>query len=202
MTKYSKYKHLFFWAKTSLASLVLSAVIVPHASAHLMVAQHGTLNFKGDGVFMVLSLPVSAFENIDDDGDGKMSFDEFSKYRPAIVKAVNEKVKLTDKNGARPLQGLMLKPVVSHYVSHYMPKAPSKQLVIMGRFALAGTGPESVNELEFHVGLFGKQDDEKSFEIMATRQFSGEAEPRKYRFDLTTKHNVDRLFYPEGGQPQ
>jgi hypothetical protein len=31
------------------------------AAAHLMVAQKGTLNLQGDGAFLVLSLPVSAF---------------------------------------------------------------------------------------------------------------------------------------------
>lgn len=197
MTKYRKYKNLLFWVKTSIASLVLSAAMVPHASAHLMVAQHGTLNFKGDGVFMVLSLPVSAFDHIDDDGDGKMSFEEFLKHRPAIVKAVNEKVKLTDKKGARPLHGLMLTPVSPHIVAN----ASGKQLVVMGRFALAGLDLESSNALEFHIGLFGKQDDEKAFKMTAIRQFSGEAEPRRYQFELTTEQNVDRLFNPQDGQP-
>jgi hypothetical protein len=59
--------------------------MVQLAEAHLMVAQHGTLNVVDDGVFMVLSLPVSAFDGVDDDNDGKVSMLEFNNHRGAIV---------------------------------------------------------------------------------------------------------------------
>ena len=57
-----------------------------------MVARHGTLNFVDDGAFMVLSLPMSAFEGIDDDGDGKVSMIEFNNHRTGIVGAVRHAV--------------------------------------------------------------------------------------------------------------
>ncbi len=191
MTKYSKYQRPSSWVKCLLSSLVLSAAIVPHASAHLMVAQHGTLNIKGNGAFMVLSVPMSAFDNIDDDGNGKISPTEFAKHRLDIIKAIKEKVALTDKDGARPLQGLLLTPVVPHIV----PKAGSKQLVIMGRFALASkdTATNS-NGLTFHVGLFGKGAEEKTLEITATRRLNKVITAQKHKFELTHEHLENTLF--------
>lgn len=109
--------------KVLLFSMLLIGFMSPPATAHLMVAQRGTLNFDGDGVYMVLSLPVSAFDHIDDNGDGRLSASEFSAHRPAIVSAVATGVQLSDENGTRPLQRMMLSPVVPHDA----PAAPSDQ---------------------------------------------------------------------------
>ncbi|PWQ99727.1 hypothetical protein [Leucothrix arctica] len=191
MTKYSKCLRPSSWAKSLLSSLVLSAAIVPYASAHLMVAQHGTLNIKDSGVFMVLSVPMSAFDNIDDDGNGKISPTEFAKHRKDIIKEIKEKVALTDNDGARPLQGLLLTPVVPHIV----PKAGSKQLVIMGRFTLASKDTATNSSgLTFHVGLFGKGAEEKTLEITATRRLSKEIAAQKHKFELTHERFENKLF--------
>ena len=53
--------------------LLLCISTIPVANAHLMVAQQGTLNVVDDGAFVVMSLPISAFSSVDDDGDGKLS---------------------------------------------------------------------------------------------------------------------------------
>lgn len=90
-----------------LAGLLL---VLPAAQAHLMVAQRGTINLVGDGAFMVLLLPVSAFDGVDDDGDGRLSSAEFMAHRVAIARAVQQQVQLLDAQGPRPLEGLMLTP--------------------------------------------------------------------------------------------
>ena len=130
--KHSLHTGLFSPVKSLLSGLLLCAALVPHASAHLMVAQRGTINIVGDGAFMVLSLPVSAFHNVDDDGDKKLSRAEFSKHRAALVMAVNEKVKLFEKDALRPLQGMILSPVTPHN----NPFAAASQVVVMGRYQL------------------------------------------------------------------
>ena len=56
------YKHVLI-SKLTLA--VIGFFWLP-AQAHLMEAQQGTLNIIDDRAFMVLSLPISAFEDIDD----------------------------------------------------------------------------------------------------------------------------------------
>jgi hypothetical protein len=65
--------------------LILTVPMSPSAQAHLMLAQHGTLNIVDDGAFMVLSLPISAFEGVDDDSDGKVSMVEFNNHRAVVV---------------------------------------------------------------------------------------------------------------------
>lgn len=168
--------------KALLSGLLLSAVIVPHASAHLMVAQNGTLNIVGNGVFMVLSLPISAFDNVDDDGDKKLSRAEFTKHRPALIAAVNEKVRLFEKDDPRPLQGMMLSPVAPHT----NPFAPANQLVIMGRFQLTDIN----NKLNFHLELFGKAPEEQEQKI----SFSHSAKSLKNKTVMTPKLTHVELF--------
>ena len=144
-----------------LTGLCLLLFAIAPAQAHLMVAQHGTLNLVGDGVYMVLSLPVSAFAGSNDDGDDKLSSEEFNKHRPNIVEAIKQHVRLLDANGPRPLEGMMLSPVAAHDA----PKAPTEQMVVMGRFVL--DQPVSATALHFHIGLFGQQKEELSFTIIA-----------------------------------
>ncbi len=189
-----QYANLSRWANILLTSFVMCAVIVPHASAHLMVAQHGSLNFKDDGIFMVLSLPVSAFENSDQgfdvDKDGMMSAEEFAKHKSLIFSAVKNKITLSDKTGLRPLQGLLITPVISHDIG----KSHSEQLVIMGRFALDKTKMENSKGLIFHIGLFGKKPDEKEFTITASSKPITNVETKRHKIVLTQKHSENQLF--------
>jgi hypothetical protein len=162
--------------------LILIVLMSATAQAHLMVAQHGTLNFVDDGAFMVLSLPMSAFEGIDDDSDGKVSMIEFNSHRAAIVESVGHNVTLSDKEGNLLLEGIMLSPVVPHdaqdeSISH---------LTVMGRFALAGAS----GALRFQVDLFGKQPTEQRLKITATRTLDN----HQHVFELTPATSADMLF--------
>jgi hypothetical protein len=148
---------------------LLSLATVSCAYAHLMVAQRGTLNIVGDGAFMVLSLPVSAFSGVDDDRDGKLSTVEFVAHRLEIIAAVTRNVQLLDAQGARPLEGLMLSLAPPDDAPH----SPATQLVVLGRFALpAGTTDAATldSSLRFRVTLFGKATLERSFQITVTRK--------------------------------
>jgi len=130
--------------------------------AHLMVAQHGTLNMVGEDVFMVLSLPVSAFEGIDDNNDNKLSMSEFKMHQSAITKAVKQRIILSDDKGIRPIKGLLLSPVAGHD----SPNEPATQLIVMGRYSLTDVS----SALHYHFDLFGKSSEEKRMEITATRR--------------------------------
>jgi hypothetical protein len=149
--------------------LCLTAAATAPVEAHLMVAQRGTLNIVGDGAFMVLSLPVSAFPGIDDDGDGKLSSAELAAHQVQIFATITREVQLTDSQGKRPLEGLML----SLSPPDDAPQAPASQLVALGRFALpAGTVDTSALDpsLRFGVNLFGKDALERNFQITVTRK--------------------------------
>jgi hypothetical protein len=126
-----------------------------------MVAQRGTLNFVDGGAFMVLSLPVSAFQGIDDDGDGRLSMAEGHAHWRDIETQVRAGVRLVSEQGAAPLEGVMfnLSPPDS------APTAPASQLVVMGRFAW----PSDLQAGHFGLRLFGTQADEQTQHITLTR---------------------------------
>ena len=84
----------------SILVLLLCINAIPVASAHLMVAQQGTLNVVDGGA-------------VDDDGDGKLSREEFARHQTDLRAAVMQGMQLRDSDGVRPLQGLMLTPVFS-----------------------------------------------------------------------------------------
>lgn len=137
-------------------ALTLSAV-----HAHLIVSQRGTLNIVGDGAFMVLSLPVSAFKGIDDNADGLLSIDELRAHAPAIETQIKSGVVLENSQGVKKLDGLMLNTVPPGN-DH---TAPGKQIVALGRFGLE---PES-SDLKLTLRLFGVGADECTEQITVTK---------------------------------
>lgn len=182
-----------------------------------MVAQHGTLNFLHSEVYMVLSLPATAFNAADEDNDGKLSLAEFSQHRIEIVSEVAAQVTLSDSTGILPLHGLMISPVTPHDA----PKEPADQIIVMGRFSLnepvvketvklkvkklpdenlstsskhiveVTTDSLDSNALQFHVGLFGKQRSDQSLEITAHRK----SESQQQVFTLTPEAKSVRLNF-------
>jgi hypothetical protein len=165
---------MFTWA--------LSMAVWQPAHAHLMVAQHGTLNVVDDGVFMVLSLPISAFDGIDDDSNGDISMMEFNNHRRDIVESVRQHVTLSDKQGSAALQGIMLSPVALHDSSG----ESLSQITVMGRF----TVDNAISDLRFHIGLYGRQATEQSLEITATRAL----DRQKSIFELTPVTPESEVF--------
>jgi hypothetical protein len=166
----------------TLLVLIITVPMSPSVQAHLMVAQHGTLNIVDDGAFMVLSLPMSAFEGVDDDSDGKVSMVEFNNHRAAIVESVGQNVTLNNKEGNLSLQGIMLSPVVPHD----SPEEAVSQLIVMGRFSLAS----AKGALRFQVGLFGKHSDEQLLKITMTRK----SDNQEHVFELTPATPAGVLF--------
>jgi hypothetical protein len=154
--------------RTTLACLLLALVLLPGAvHAHLMQAQRGTLNLVGDGAFMVLALPASAFATADLNRDGKLSLDEFRDHQSDIHATIQREVSLLDDQGPRPLHILML----STAPPDETPDQPSAQLIVLGRFALARP-----DHLRFRIGVFGLTASERSFQITVTRRATAQSQ--------------------------
>ena len=146
------------WAAVLLACTALS---LP-ASAHLMVAQHGTLKFGEGGFYFVLALPVSAIAGFDDDGDGLLSAKELGANRGTIEAAVHAGFVLaSDTEGPRLIEGLMLN--MAHDPGHA--QRPASHVVAMGRFSVQAED----RALTLNTSLFGKKPSEQSFKITITR---------------------------------
>lgn len=156
--------------KQALAFLVLGFMALTAAQGHLIVDQKGTLNFVDDGAFLVISLPVTAFDGSDDDGDGRLSFAEMARHTKAIQRQIRDRVRLIDGSGAKPLEGLLL----NLSVADDAPSAPVTHLVAMGRFALGAharqikQGPfeaTHVEALRFEASLFGRTKAEQTLTV-------------------------------------
>lgn len=172
-------------------ALMLSLGFSPALYAHLLPAQRGTLNFVDDGAFMALSLPISAFEGIDDDKNGSVSMVEFNKHRADIVARVQAGIVLSEKGEDRLLKGILLSPVSSdehdehgdHKVSG---DAGVSRVYVMGKFVLDSLD----SELRFRNSLYGKQSSERTFKISAKRKSGG----LKQDFELTPEASSMKLF--------
>jgi hypothetical protein len=135
-----------------------------------------------DGVFMVISLPVSAFSGVDDDNDGKLSITEFNTHRAVLTKALETNIQVIDTKGTRQIQGVMLKLATSHD----SPKEPASQLIVMGRFTL----DDKEGDFLFSNNLYGKLVNEQLLEMSATRKLDG----KKVFFNLTPRSSTYQLF--------
>ena len=138
-----------------------SVVLATSASAHLMVAQHGTLNFVGNGAFLVMSLPASAFPWADDDHDGRLSGLELQRHQAEVAAAVHSDVRLLDAEGPRPLEGLLF----SLTPAEDAPASEGTQLVVLGRFALA----QAAAPWRFEVKRFGTAERDRAEQVTFTR---------------------------------
>lgn len=132
--------------------------------AHLVMAQRGTLNLVDSGAYMVLSLPVSAFDGIDDNGDGLFTLDELRHNAPRLHAQVQQGVSLRSEVGVYPLEGIMLNTVPPDNNPH----GGSNQVLVLGRFAVPLNAPD-VQRLQFSQRLFGKQQEEQVQQITVSR---------------------------------
>jgi hypothetical protein len=171
--------------KTACVYGLLALLFSPMASAHFMVAQHGTLNFVDDGVYMVLSLPMSAFSVEDIDGNGAISMVEFNTQRATVVAMLRRQVNLQDANGAIYLDGLMLAPELDHDAA----QEKISQLIVMGRYSLA----ESMGELKFSTNLFGVSAEEKLLEIKALEKSKNLTQEFRLSPDNTSESLIAQL---------
>jgi len=171
--------------RRALALLALS-LLSGLAQAHLMVAQHATLNFSGSGAYLVAALPVSAFEGVDDDGDGLLSLTELRAHAPALEAQLRAGLQLRDAQGARPLQGLMLSLAPADGAA----QDRARHLVVLGRYEL-GAAPEP--PLHLHLTLFGRAVDERQQNVTVTRAGASQW------LRLTPEHSVRALFPGRAG---
>ncbi len=79
--------------KLTCAALVVLATLSLHtspASAHLMPVDRGTMNLVGSKAYIVLGVPVAAFQDVPACQDGILSRREFTDHRPALRALVRD----------------------------------------------------------------------------------------------------------------
>jgi hypothetical protein len=163
---------------TALSGLMSTGAV----RAHLMPAQHGTLHIVDNGAFMVVTLPISAFGGLDDDGDGVVTMLELNRHRGTVVAAVRGGIVLNDALGDAPLTGILLSPVRNDDALD----APVSELTVLGRFELN----LPVSALLFRLDLFGSSAPQQAVEFTATR----DSDSRQQQFMLRPDAAVTAIF--------
>lgn len=164
-----------------LVAVVGLIMAVSSVHGHLMVEQHGTVNFANGGAFLVLSIPVSAFEGVDDNGDDAVSAQELNRHRADVERQIHSGVQLLDDSGnSLPLQGLLMSLTPSDDASD----APAKHLIALGRFPVS----TAMSSPGLRIKLLGEAAEEKEFEVTATR------DGRSQVMQFTPDRNYHTMF--------
>lgn len=173
---------LYSFRSVLLIALTCVVVLTPKAQAHLMQAQHGTLNFLEDDAFMVLSLPISAFTGLDDNNDQQISMLEFNRHRAEIIATLKKNITLKASKKSSLLQAIMLSPVTHHHDVH----EPITQLIIMGKFTQVSID----KSLHFSLNLYGQKNSEQTLKMTATHKKTNQ----KNTFELSPENAISLLF--------
>ncbi len=154
----------YFFKIYALAAVAILPVLLGSnlVQAHLIKAQYGTLNMVEDDIYMVLSLPVSAFSKADINQDGTMTMIEFNQQRAAIIESIKTGISLSGPERKFFLDGIMLSPEAQHDSSGRF----ISQLVILGKFSAV----QPSQSLTFTNYLYGQGVGEQLITITATRQ--------------------------------
>ena len=180
-------------AKSIAAGLLICGALLASgtAHAHWVAAQSGTLNMVDQAAFLVLSVPVSALQGVDEDQDGNMSKAELARHDGAIRQQIQAGIQMMGPDRAFPLQLVM----VDIAPADNTPESPASHLVVLGRFDLNPHGSNvdkststAFSNLELHFSLFGQNDGEQTQDLTITRQ----SEKQWLRF--TTDNNKKTLF--------
>lgn len=150
--------------------------------AHSMVAQHGTLNFVDTHVFLLLSLPISAFQDLDDNKDGKVSKIEFNAHRKEAGEKVKDNIYLSIKENKLVIEGLLL----SASIAHTKDAKHIDQVTVMGRYTL----PPEVSIVNFNLNIFSQNRALQLYELTATNIKKN----LKDKFQLKPTVNIHSLF--------
>lgn len=159
-----------------LTLLIIGLVFGSTAFAHLMVAQKGTLNLQDNGAYLVVSVATSSIKDVDDDGDGLLSAEELSVHKLSIIEQLKAGLQLSDANGVRPFEGLMLTLSPEDDTEE---NAPADQLIVMGRYALTDNfealeAPIADGSLSFTANLWGTDTSEQSLSLTITKNLEEE----------------------------
>lgn len=132
----------------TLRVLVLAgaACIAPAAGAHMMEAGHGTVRLVGDSAYVVVAVPVAAFQGVDDNGDGLLDRDEVNAHRAQLGAQVTALLAL--EHEGKPGTVLFEDLLLSHAGEEGA--RGEAHLVVMRRYRW----PQAVKSLHVKVGLF------------------------------------------------
>ncbi len=154
------------------------------ASAHMVPAQHGTMNVVGDAVFVVLSLPSSALHGADDNGDKRLSPEELAAHEAEVRAEVVRRVRVT--SGGHPGEVEFFQASLADDAHHPESSGESKNFLVLMKTNFKAPPVSLGIELDF----FGAMAEEQRMTIRAIRG------PENETMVLTPERIAHRFFSP------
>lgn len=150
------------WAAFCRATLWLVVLLLGQpASAHLVLAQQATVNIVGNQAYVSLSLPVSVFHGVDDDGDARWSAVEIDAHRGAIEAQWQAGLQILSSGRATPQDHL----VVRLAEPDQQPEVAAATVLMLASYTL----PEPPSQLELQFQLWGTQADLQHLNVVVQR---------------------------------
>ncbi len=127
--------------------------------AHLINDQQGALTLQPQGMMLMLSIPVSAFQGVDEDLDQKLSDQELSQHSAAIQSEIQKKLWIQRGDRRLGIQDLL----VTLSTPKDMNEVPATHLTVMGKFEPVDMDQDDHGRLELH--LYGANPGEQLYSI-------------------------------------
>ncbi len=144
-----------------LSVLLALALSASTAHAHLLPKQTATINIVGRAAFCVVSVPVSALANVDDDGNGLLSIVELQRYATDIQRQFEGRFHVRNNGkAAASVQSLVMPPDDG---------AESDYVVLLHR----ANFDEDPTHTELTTDLFGANSGEAQMTVRATHEVDG-----------------------------
>jgi len=174
------------------ATLLMGLLVwASQAAAHLMPAQQGALHVQGPSVLAMVALPVSALNQVDDDGDGRLSEQEVQRHLERIKDQVQARFRIFNADTPGRLDQLQIlseedekAPPLASTTAGLTPGAGASYFLMLMKVSFAGA-PDS---LHLAVDFFGTVPRERQLTLKVTRGEDTEA------VVLTPWHTTHRLF--------
>ena len=149
------------------------------AQAHLMPKENGTMKIVDNSANFVISVPISALQNVDDDSDGLLSPDELARHNGSIAKQFDRRFSVSN-------DGAVGEQVMSWAISpiNDNPSASSDYVVVMHRVFF----PAAPLKLELTTDLFGAAPGKTQMTLRASRGDESEVAI------LSAGHSTHRFF--------
>lgn len=154
---FCQFRPCFTWVKCLLIWLGCCGPALTHA--HLINDQQGALTLQPQGMILMLSVPVSAFQGVDDDHDQKLSDQELTQHAAAIHSEIQKKLWIQRDDRRIEIQDLL----VTLSTPKDMNEVPASHLTVMGKFSATDTDQADHGRLELH--LYGVNADEQLYSI-------------------------------------
>ena len=131
------------------------------ATAHLLPRQNATLHLKGDKGYLVVSVPVSALNGVDDDHNDMLDTAELARHHDAITQQFRERFHVSSPDGATNWGFAW----AAHPSSDNGENSPTRYVVVLAGAQFARP-PASVT---IRTNLFGSSADDSQITLRVRR---------------------------------